>query len=179
MIEERTCPYCDGSGITIIQTSSLLGLIKKEIPSSCENCGGRGKVYNIATCKFCEGQGLVGNESEICRACNGTGKIDVFSFIPRERLKPGVTFNRRCESCGHNVFEIRSEIESIKLTKSWEREEELRQIEMVERVKVRCTNCNNTYFIPVDEDTHQVLSPQQIAAAENMGMNLSFIYSRD
>ena len=179
MIEERTCPYCAGSGIKVIQASSMFGLIKKEIPSSCENCGGKGKVYNIAVCKFCEGQGLVGNESEICRACNGTGKIDVFFFIPREKLKPGVTFNRRCESCGHLNFEIRSGIESIKLTKSWEREEELRQVEMVERVKVRCMNCNNAYYIPVDTETHRELDPQEIAAAERMGMNLSFIYSRD
>ena len=54
-----------------------------------------------------------------------------------------------------------------------------RLAEAVERIKVRCTNCSNTYFIPVDESTHQQLSPQQIAAAENMGMNLSFIYTKE
>lgn len=176
MLIERVCAFCQGTGIKTIQSSSFLGLIKKEIPATCEQCNGQGRVFEMSNCTFCEGQGLVGNESEICRACNGTGKVDGFSFIPKGKLKNGIAFNRRCESCGNNEFEIVGEIETVKLTKSWEREEELRQIEYVERVKVRCISCRNTYHIPIDKEQHQELTEDQIALLTKMGVNLAFMY---
>lgn len=176
MLIEKVCAFCQGTGITTIQSSSFLGLIKREIPATCEHCNGQGRVYEMSSCTFCDGQGLVGNESEICRACNGTGKVDAFAFIPKEKLKNGVIFSRRCESCGHTEFEIVGDIETVKLTKSWEREEELRQVELVERVKVRCVSCRNTYYIPIDKEQHQNLDEEQVARLARMGVNIAFMY---
>jgi len=175
MIAKRVCPMCQGTGIRMIQTSSMFGLLKKEVPSTCDHCNGQGYVLDMPTCKFCNGQGLVGNERDICRACNGTGKADSFAFIPRSQLKPGTIFERRCDKCGNATFELMSSVEEYKLTKSWEREEELRQVEMQERVKVRCTECAHTYTIPVDPELHQTLSSEEIVALEQIGVNLGFL----
>jgi len=179
MISKKTCPWCQGSGIRMIPTSYLFGLLKREVPASCEHCNGTGYVIEMPPCRFCEGQGLVGNEREICRACNGTGKAGEFAMIPREKLKLGVVFARRCDKCGAGSFEIVTDIETKKLTKSWEREEELRQVEIIEQVKVRCVACGHSYHIPVDPEMHQELSDEDISRLESLGLNLSFMYQRD
>jgi DnaJ-class molecular chaperone len=178
MLKRHNCPYCDGTGVRMIQTSSMFGLMKKETPQTCENCNGRGFVVAFDTCRFCEGQGLVGNERDICRACNGTGRADVFAFIPRARLKPGVFFERRCDQCGQSQFEVISTIEEYKLTKSWEKEEELRLVEVMERVKVRCIGCGQTYNIPLDPQWNGELDADQVGALEDMGINVSFLYGK-
>jgi len=178
MIVKKSCPYCNGSGVVIVQTSSFLGLMKKETASGCSNCGGTGQVVETAPCRFCDGQGLVGNEREICRSCNGTGRADAFGFIPLSRLHVGTHFERRCDKCGSRSFEIVSEIETVKLTKTWEREEELRQVELVERIKVKCASCTQTYHIPIDRTWHQELSSEELRTLEDIGVNLSFMYTK-
>jgi DnaJ-class molecular chaperone len=178
MILKKVCPYCSGSGVLVVQTSSFLGLIKKEVPTSCNYCEGSGQVFEMPSCKFCDGQGLVGNEREICRACNGTGHADSFSFIPRDKLRPGTIFDRRCDQCGARSFEIQTAVEVHKLTKTWEREEELRQVELIERVKVRCVSCNHTYYIPIDKNSHQDMTDETLKTLEDYGMNLSFMYKQ-
>lgn len=176
MIVKKTCPVCQGSGVCMIETSSFFGLLRKNIPATCDHCNGKGYIVETPACHFCEGQGLVGNERDICRACNGTGKVGTFGFIPRQRLKPGTHFERRCDECGASTFEIVSEVEDFKLTKTWEREEELRQVEILERVKVRCAACGQVYHIPLHKDLHQELSSEDLKALEDLGMNLSFMY---
>lgn len=176
MLVKRTCPFCQGTGVRMVQTSSFLGLIKKEVPSTCDQCGGDGHIHEFSTCLFCEGQGLIGNEREICRACNGTGRVDTFGFIPRSLLKPSTLFERRCDQCGERTFEMVSGVEEHKMTRTWEREEELRQVEIVERIKVRCTSCGQNYHVPVNPDWHGELSPEAIGRLEDMGVNLTFMY---
>jgi DnaJ-class molecular chaperone len=176
MVVKKECPFCQGTGVQMIQTASFLGLIKKEIPATCDHCSGLGYIVELPTCKFCEGQGLVGNERDVCRACNGTGKADAFAFVPSKMLKPGTIFQRRCDRCSGNTFEIMSGVEQFKLTKSWEREEELRQVEIVEKVKVRCTSCGQVYHIPIDPEWHQELESDMVSSLEDMGMNLNFLY---
>ncbi len=161
----------------MVQTASLFGLMKKDIPTTCENCDGSGYIIETPACKFCEGQGLVGNEREICRACNGTGRADSFAFVPRSRLKPGLVFERRCDQCGAGRFETVSTLENHRQYRSWEREEELRQVELVERIKVRCMSCNESYYIPVDKDLHGELTPDMVTKLEDMGVNVSFLHS--
>jgi hypothetical protein len=178
MIVKKQCPFCQGSGVKLVQVSSFLGLIRRELPTTCDNCGGSGQLVEMPTCKVCEGQGLVGNERELCRVCNGTGRADNFAFIPRAKLQPGLMFERRCDDCGAMSFEIVSPLEERKLVKSWEREEELRQVEIVEQVKVRCVACGNSYYIPIDKEWHQELSGDEIGLLENVGVNLSFMYQR-
>ena len=178
MLVKRSCPFCQGTGLRMVQTSSLFGLLKKQIPTTCDQCDGNGYVLEFPLCPFCEGQGLVGNERELCRACNGTGRADTFGFVPRSKLKPGTFFSRRCDKCRESRFEIISNIEERKMTRSWEREEELRQVEFVEQVKVRCTSCGHTYHIPVSAEWHQELTPEMTGDLENLGVNLGFMYDK-
>lgn len=175
MIVKKRCPYCQGSGVRLVQTSLLFGLVKRELPSTCDTCRGLGYVVETPVCKFCEGQGLVGNERDICRACNGTGRADSFAFVPRSRLTPGLMFERRCDQCGATGFEVVSGVEQHKRVKSWEKEEELRQVEYFERIKVRCIACGESYYIPVDNDLHQELTPEMIGSLKELGLNLSFL----
>jgi DnaJ-class molecular chaperone len=177
LVKER-CPFCQGSGVRIVETSSLFGLMKRQVPTTCDQCNGTGFRVTLPVCEFCEGQGLVGNERDICRACNGTGRIDAFGFIPRAMLKPSLLFERRCDQCGERTFEIISEIEQKKLSRTWEREEELRQVEIVEQVKVRCSSCGQTYYVAVNPGWHQDLVDDEIRDLENIGINLSFMYQR-
>jgi DnaJ-class molecular chaperone len=176
VITKKECPYCQGSGIIVVQTSTMLGLIKKETSTTCQNCEGRGKVVEMPMCKACEGRGLVGNEREICRSCNGTGRADTFSFVPRSMIKVGLVFERHCDQCKNTEFEIISDIETKKITKSWQNEEELRQVEFVEQVKVRCNSCKLTYYIPIDKEWHQDLSTEEIGSLEDLGYNVAFLY---
>lgn len=176
MLIERSCQFCQGTGVTMVETSSFLGLIKKEVPSNCTNCAGKGTTYEMPTCKFCEGQGLVGNESEVCWGCNGTGKVGAFAAIPRKKLHPGTIFQRKCADCGNTTMEIAGEIEMRKITKSWEKEEELRSVEMVEYVAVKCPSCSAGYSIPLDENLNKELPNEEIRKLEDMGLNLDFMY---
>jgi len=178
MLEKETCPFCQGSGVRMIETSSMFGLVKKQVPVTCDQCEGTGYKVSLPECRFCEGQGLVGNEREICRACNGTGRIDSFGFIPREMLKPGVHFDRRCDQCGSDTFEIMSDVQEFKETRSWEREEELRQVDIVEKVKVRCNACGHNYHIPVNANWHVKVAPELEPEVERQGINLSFMYNK-
>ena len=93
-------------------------------------------------------------------------------------IKPGVFFERRCDKCSESSFEIVSNIQEFKETRSWEREEELRQVDVVEKVKVRCTSCGHNYFIPVNPDWHQTLAPELFGEVEDMGISLSFLYQK-
>ena len=137
MLVTKQCMYCNGTGVRMVETSSLFGLIRKQVPLSCEMCSGSGETFFTPTCKYCNGQGLIGNEREICRTCNGVGHWDAFAYIPRELLRAGTLFDRRCDQCDHNRMEIASPIEEFKQVLSWESEEELRSVEICERVKVR------------------------------------------
>jgi DnaJ-class molecular chaperone len=175
VIVRETCPSCQGSGVRLVQTAALFGLMKKDVPTTCENCDGSGYIVETPVCQFCEGQGLVGNERDICRACNGTGRADAFSFVPRSKLKPGLVFERRCDQCGGTSFETVSQLENHRQYRSWETEAELRQVEIVERIKVRCMNCNESYYIPIAKDMHGELTSEMIGELENLGMNVSYL----
>jgi DnaJ-class molecular chaperone len=175
MLIRTSCPECAGSGVQIIQTSSLWGLRKRETPVTCEACRGSGESRVLPDCEYCDGRGLVGNENEICRACNGTGHIDAFAMIPRDLLQPGTIFGRRCDSCGNSMFILESGIESYKLNRSWEAEECLRQVEIIERVKVHCSSCPHSYFIQVAPGLHKDLDEAQVAQLEDLGLDMSFL----
>jgi hypothetical protein len=160
----------------MIQTSSMLGLMRRTVPTACGNCGGIGYSVDLPTCKICQARGLVGNESEICRSCNGTGHIDSFAMIPAELLHSGTHFRRRCDKCGDDDFEITSEIKSEKLYKTWESSEELREYELVEKVTVACSGCHNSYAITIDPAYHKVLDNDTTLELERLGIDLSFLY---
>ena len=73
-------------------------------------------------------------------------------------------------------MEIAAAVEMRKITKSWEKEEELRTIEMVEYTKVNCPACNTSYDIPLDPELNQELQPDEIHKLEDLGLNLDFMY---
>lgn len=178
MLNHASCPGCNGSGVVILQSRALFGLMTKETPTTCTDCGGKGATWELAQCRFCKGQGLIGNESEVCRSCNGTGHADTFSFIPREQLRSGVEFHRRCEKCGNHSFRLRGGLQQIKVIKSWDAHEELRQVEFQDACEVECTQCAHHYSIPVDAQWHQELESDQYAVLEDRGIDLSFLYAR-
>ncbi|MCC7478473.1 hypothetical protein IT575_08415 [bacterium] len=177
MLHKTACESCAGSGIRMIETSSLLGLLKKQVPITCEDCNGKGEVLEIPRCETCGGRGLLGNENEICRTCNGTGHLDSFALIPLELVQPGTTFARHCDRCKNDQFEIVSLKEQHRITRTWEAEEELRKVDIIDRVKVKCTGCSNTYYITVDPRHHLPVPVELIAELENQGLNLSFLYA--
>jgi len=176
MLQRSECPMCIGTGVQMVQTSAMWGLVHRSVPTTCSHCHGQGHLIELPPCKICQGRGLVGNESEICRSCNGTGHIDAFAMIPAELIHPGTRFQRRCESCGSDEFEIRSEIKSEKLYKTWESTEELRDYELLEKVAVACTQCRNAYEIIVDPAFHKLIDPDTAQELERLGMDLSFMY---
>ncbi|MCB1217633.1 hypothetical protein KDL44_09575 [bacterium] len=176
MLVTKQCMYCNGTGVRMVETSSLFGLIRKQVPLSCEMCSGSGETFFTPTCKYCNGQGLIGNEREICRTCNGVGHWDAFAYIPRELLRAGTLFDRRCDQCDHNRMEIASPIEEFKQVLSWESEEELRSVEICERVKVRCPSCEHSYHIKLDAESHGELTPETVSALEKLGINLGYLY---
>lgn len=176
MLVRTSCPECAGSGVRIIQTSSLFGLKKRETPTTCDACHGTGEMKSLPLCSFCDGRGLVGNESELCRSCNGTGHIDNFALIPRELLVTGTEFERRCDRCGELSFRIESPLETVKLHRSWEVEESLRQYETIERVGVKCLSCGNKYSIQVDSNFHHKLDQASVTQLEELGLNLGFLF---
>lgn len=176
MLHKTNCATCAGSGIRMIETSSMLGLIKKQVPVTCEDCAGKGLILEIPVCETCGGRGLLGNESEICRTCNGTGRIDSFAMIPLELVRTGTVFARHCDQCKNDMFEIVSDPEEHRVTRSWEAEEELRKADIQQRVKVKCTSCSNGYYITVDPRHHQQIPVELIPELEEHGINLSFLY---
>jgi RecJ-like exonuclease len=160
----------------MVQTSSMWGLMKRELPTTCEDCHGQGYTVDIPVCEICDGRGLVGNESEVCRSCNGTGKVDSFALIPLALLIPSTHFQRRCEQCGSDFFELRTPVQQKKIYRSWDPVEELREYELVDTVSVACTQCGNAYDIQVDPKYHQPLDPDAAAEFERLGLNLGYMY---
>lgn len=176
MLRRQDCRSCGGSGVVVVDTKALWGLMSKSVPASCGTCGGKGSAWELEACRFCEGRGLMGNESEVCRSCNGTGHADTFAFIPRELLLQGVEFQRRCERCGNHSFRLASGLIQQKVVKSWDAHEELRQVEFQDACEVSCTQCGHHYMIPVDAQWHQRLEPEQYALLEDRGLDLGFLY---
>jgi DnaJ-class molecular chaperone len=176
MLQRSDCPDCNGTGVQMIQTSSMWGLIQRAVPAPCGTCGGAGHSTELPTCKKCNGRGLVGNESEICRSCNGTGHIDSFAMIPPQLLHPGTVFHRRCDQCSSDEFEIRSDIQHQKVYKTWDAAEELREYETVDNVKVSCTRCSNSYEIIIDPAFHKLLDHDTAQELQRLGLDLSFLY---
>src|SRR5688500_5011923 len=176
MLQKSECPVCQGTGVQMIQTSSMLGLLHRMVPAPCGTCGGAGQSIGLPACKICIGRGLVGNESEICRSCNGTGHVDAFALIPADLLHTGTHFKRRCDSCGNDDFEVKSEVQSAKLYKTWDSAEELREFELVEKVAVACTRCPNHYDITIDPSYHKVIDSETAEELERLGIDLTFLY---
>lgn len=106
-------------------------------------------------CSQCGGRGLLGNEQQICRLCNGTGALDEYSEIPHEDLRPGTTFSRLCDQCRGELFEIMGEIETVKVQKSWGLEAELQEFECLKQIRIRCLHCDNNYSVPVNAAFHR------------------------
>jgi len=162
MLLKEKCAECGGTGISFIETSSFLGLIKKQVPISCPTCGGKGYTLRPTPCKYCDGRGLIGNEKAVCRVCNGTGKADEFAWVPRSKLVPGTMFPRVCTFCRTRTsHEILTEVVVKERTVSWEEEDSLRQVHREEQVRVRCTECDDTYWLIVDPEAHpEELTPE-------------------
>lgn len=170
LLIKETCEECGGTGITFVQTTSLLGLIRKQVPTTCSSCGGKGYSLNQPKCSYCDGRGLLGNERDVCRPCNGTGYGDQFRWIPHSELQKGRIFHRICSFCRRKTpFEIVSPIDSKDEVVSWEEEESLRQRRKMERVRVECTECHDSYWIEIDPEFHRELSeltPEERAILE-------------
>ena len=179
MLQRSECHSCQGTGVQMIQTSSMLGLLHRTVPAPCGTCGGNGHSVSLPVCKICQGRGLVGNESEICRSCNGTGHVDAFALIPLELLHTGTHFQRRCDMCGSDDFEIRSEIKQEKLYMTWDDAVELRQYELVERIAVACTRCPNKYDITIDPAYHKMIDSDTAQELERLGVDLNFLYQSE
>ncbi|MCD6118569.1 hypothetical protein J7K50_01895 [bacterium] len=149
------CPECDGNGVLFYTEKKLWGLIKNQVAYQCTVCEGTGKVRGEPLCPICGGAGLIGNEREICRTCNGTGTGDGFRHLTREQLVKGTTFNRRCDRCkAETLHELTSDIEHKVITTTWEKNEWQRSKEEFERIKIECTMCGNSYFAPLDKYYH-------------------------
>ncbi len=155
MLIKENCKECSGTGLVFIETTSFFGILKKQIPMSCASCGGKGIILREPPCKFCNGEGLIGNEREICKVCNGTGYSDEFRWIPRRKLVPGTTFSRTCGICRRRTsHEIVTDIERVEVKPRWE--EDLGQkVYIRERIKVACKECRDSYFVDIDPDFHQ------------------------
>lgn len=163
----KTCESCFGTGQQSIEQKSFLGLVRKTIEIQCPDCGGTGKIYVKPKCSTCEGRGLLGDASQICPACNGTGYHDDFGLIPRTEIKPGKKFKRRCPNCQVNAwFEILSDIERKEKIISWEADESLRQREYFDQVEITCTECNYRYTVPIDKNYHKALGDREEASSE-------------
>ncbi|MBT9140870.1 MAG: Chaperone protein DnaJ [Dehalococcoidia bacterium] len=73
------CAFCDGMG------KDPFGLLS--ILSTCQVCGGRGKVAvtePFARCAFCNGSGVHPSRRYTCIACNGKGVIPTPQIGERE-----------------------------------------------------------------------------------------------
>jgi RecJ-like exonuclease len=162
MYVEEDCSYCQGSGVRTATSSSFLGLLKRTHNEHCQLCRGLGRVLVHARCEHCEGRGLIGNESETCHTCNGTGKLDEFSEIPRASLTPGTEFERHCEGCDGRTFRIAGSVTRQRTAVSWDIIDELRQFETRETVKVQCVSCSRAYDITLHKAAHREFSPEEL-----------------
>ena len=162
MYIDKECPQCIGRGVTSRRVKALLGLIQRNASATCSLCHGQGRVLTRVSCSNCGGRGLLGNEQQLCRLCNGTGKLDGFSEIPCEELKPGTTFIRSCDKCDGEVFEIAGDVEAIKVQKSWGLEAELQEYEIREQIRIRCLQCANGYYVPINEAIHNKSEADQV-----------------
>ena len=52
----KTCSVCNGTGVLVEQTRTILGVINSR--TTCSNCGGTGKVYETI-CDECRGKGKI------------------------------------------------------------------------------------------------------------------------
>ena len=52
----KTCPVCNGAGVVVEQTRTILGVINSK--TTCSTCSGTGKVYETI-CDECRGKGKV------------------------------------------------------------------------------------------------------------------------
>lgn len=155
MLVNEKCTECGGTGVSFIESTSFLGLIKKQVPISCPTCGGKGYSLRMPACIYCHGRGLIGNERDVCRVCNGTGTGDDFAWVPRSRLKTGGAFQRVCQVCRRRtVHEILTDIVQQATVVTWEEEESLRRTQTTERVQVRCSQCSDTYWITINPNLH-------------------------
>jgi DnaJ-class molecular chaperone len=149
------CSDCDGHGVHYYTESKFFGLVKTQVAYQCNKCNGTGKVRGEPYCPVCDSAGLIGNEREICRTCNGTGAGDSFRHIPRASLISGTTFNRRCDRCkAETLHEIVSDIETRAITTTWEKNELIRAKEEFERIKIECTMCGRSYHARLDKYYH-------------------------
>jgi DnaJ-class molecular chaperone len=149
------CKECAGQGVLYYTETKLFGLVKNQVAYQCQKCGGTGKIRGEPSCPICDGAGLIGNEREICRTCNGTGSGDGFRHIPRQSLVQGTTFSRRCERCkAETLHEFVSDIETKVITTTWEKNEWERSKDEFERIKIECTMCGRSYFARLDKYYH-------------------------
>jgi len=156
MQQYDNCPQCFGSGFQTIETASLFGLVKKQHSIQCSYCSGTGRVKKRVKCSICDGQGLYGGTSEVCPTCNGTGYGDGFSLVPRSKLHPGTTFNRVCARCQiKTVHEVKTDIQALRTTVSWEADEADRKVLLTEQVRVACTACGDSYYVKLDPNFHE------------------------
>jgi len=154
------CPECDGHGVHYYTETKFFGLVKTQVAYQCSKCNGTGKLQGEPFCPVCDGAGLIGNEREICRTCNGTGTGDGFRHIPRVSLVSGTTFGRRCDRCkGETLHELVSDIESKVIMTTWEKNEWERAKEEFERIKLECTMCGRSYQARLDKYYHSETGP--------------------
>lgn len=153
--KEEICEDCDGHGVHYYEVKKFFGLIKNEVAYTCTSCNGMGNVSGEPYCPICEGAGLIGNERELCRTCNGTRTGDEFRKVLRKDLVQGNTFLRKCEKCkAETLHEFLAGIESKVITTTWEVNEWERSKETFERIKIECTMCGENYRAPLDQYYH-------------------------
>lgn len=153
--KESICPKCEGQGVLYYTTTKFFGLVKNEVAYACTECEGRGRVRGEPFCPVCDGAGLIGNERELCRTCNGTGTGDEFRHVPRGMLSEGNTFSRRCDKCkAETLHEFVTDIETKVITTTWEKDEWKRQKDEFERIKIECSVCGQSYYAKLDKYFH-------------------------
>ena len=153
--QEAACAECHGHGVQYYSVKRFFGLIKEQVAYACTSCGGSGKIKGEPYCPICDGAGLIGNERELCRTCNGTGTGDGFRHMPRAQLVTGNTFSRRCDKCkAESLHEFSSDIETQVITTTWEKDELKRLKEEFERIKIECSVCGQSYYAKLDKYYH-------------------------
>jgi RecJ-like exonuclease len=170
---EENCSFCSGSGKKIVELSGIKRLFFGAQTEPCQVCHGNGRVLVHAVCSQCHGHGLIGGSRHTCRTCNGTGKLDSFSELPRSLMVPGTRFTRRCESCAGSTFELRcpigrtgpqianchlctpcSAVSEQRIAVSWHFDDDLREYEDRHAVEVACVDCGLTYNVTLDKTAH-------------------------
>ncbi len=151
----KQCPECEGKGWIAVEHRRWFGLKTDIVSEPCPECGGSGEVEAFVPCSICDGQGLLGETSDVCPTCNGKGTCDEFGLVPRSQLKPGTSFTRRCRFC-HNFARhtIVSEIMERQRNITWEKDESLRKVETFEVIRIRCESCGHEEDIRLDPNYH-------------------------